>query len=199
MNVDIKQKIFYTTVIVLCFSTLIGYLLPLMSIDINIFDRVSQKRDISIKNIFTLRNESESPLNMTDLSGFTSGNGIISNITEKIINIISLYLAALIMIIAIIVTTILNKLKKASIVILMLSLAFYINIGIMASKLASDITTALEQQLGFLAIFYNFSDMINIKLGKGYWLTVTSICFLIITMALNVFIFKQNRYRKKAS
>ena len=140
MQTDRKQKAIYITLLVLCAAALIGYFLPLMSIEIDVFDRVSQSKDISIGNIFSLRNEADSPFGGIDssesvFSGLLDGNEGMANITGKLMTSMGLYLIALLLLIIVLALSSFNKFKKTSIALLVVSFSFYVYIGSIVANL----------------------------------------------------------------
>lgn len=192
MQADTKQIIFRVIAVVLCLIALAGYLMPLMSMNIDVFDRVSQSMDISIGNILSLRNEADSPFGGIDsadsvFSGLLGNNEGMTSITGNLMTSMGLYLATLALLIIILVFSILNKLKKTSIAILTVSLSFYVYIGFTVSNLASDIIGALEERLGFFAMLFDLSEMINVVLGNGYWITLIAICCAVLAKIVHFY------------
>jgi len=184
-----KEKVFRCVLLALCLIALIGYFMPMMSMEINVFDRVGQSVDISLRNIRTLGGDSDSPLGRVDspdsvLSGFIGGNEDMPEVATSLRNAMVLYLLTLILLVILGVLIAINKLKKTSIVLLVISLAFYTYIGNTVSGLGIDIISSLEQRLGFFAFLFNLSEMINVTLGSGYWLTIITIgCMLLVSIA----------------
>jgi hypothetical protein len=187
-----KQRIIYAILLALCLTALAGYLMPLMSINIDVFDRVSQSMDISIGNILSIRSDADSPFGGIDssesvFSGMLGGGEGMSEITGKLMISIGLYLVAFILLLVVLVFSEINKLKKTSIAILALSLSFYVYIGFTVSNLAADIIGMLEQRLGFFAMLFNLSEMITVSLGNGYWITLAAICCMVLVKLVQIF------------
>jgi len=186
MRIKIKQKIIYASILLLCITALVGHLLPLMSINIDVFDRVSQSTDISIGNIMSIRNDADSPLGGIDapdsvFSGLLGGDEGMDGVAGKMMTTMGLYLVSLVLLIFVLVLSILNKFRKTSIAVLAVSLSAYVYIGFTVSNLAADIIGTLEQRLGFFAMLFNLSEMITIVLGNGYWLTISAItCMMLV-------------------
>ena len=197
MQANMKAKIFRFALVALCLIALLGYMMPMMSMEINVFDRAGQSVDISLRNLRTLGNDSDSPLGGVDspdsvLSGFLGDDEDMPEVANNMRNTMVLYIVTLVLLVALLVLFAINKLKKTSIALLTVSLAFYIYIGNTVSGLAVDIISSLEQRLGFFAFLFNLSEMINVSLGIGYWLTIITIgCMLFVSVA-NLLLSKGN-------
>jgi len=164
--------------------------MPMMSMEINVFDMVGQSVDISLRNLRTLGNDSDSPLGGIDssdsvLSGFLGENTDMPDIATSLRNTMVLYLLSLILLVVLLVLLVINKLKIASIVLLAIALAFYIYIGNTVSGLAISIISMLEQRLGFFAFLFNLSEMVNVSLGSGYWFTIIAIGSMLLVSVAN--------------
>lgn len=175
-------------VIILCIIALIGFILPVVNINIGF---LGYSTDISVLNLTSLFNSDSqfgtrlsgsesSSADMFDLSGRSE---IFTDMGVKLILIIVSYSFTILLLIIILIFTLINKYRKVSNVMTTISFLLYAYVGYAISTLTETLFNSVEEKLGFSVSQFNMSDMIKINIGTGYWLTIFaigSILFFII-------------------
>lgn len=173
---------------VLCFIGLLGYILPFISVNINIL-KYSYSKDVNLFNLFSFFNRSGQAgdkqfgglgSSLADVLGLRD-NDMLTGIAVKFILSVGSYVATLLLLIIVFVCLLTGALKKASTIMLAVSFVLYIYSGYTISKLPAELFDNIESKLGFLGSLLHLSDMVKISLGTGYWVTVIAIgCTLVI-------------------
>jgi len=172
--------------IMLCLIALVGYILPLININMNNISGESTSKDISLLSVFQDPSsilENESILSSDRFAGMAD---VLSNTTRQIKTIMALFAVSLFITIIVLVFIIINKFKAITAIILSGVLFLPIYIGTAISSLSRQFIQSLEQGLGFLASLITLSDFISIKIGVGYFVTIGAIGFLTLLQLLSI-------------
>jgi len=208
MEKNIKNKVIYISLIVLCLIALIGFILPSIIIDV---DMMGNSRSMSL-SMQSFINRPENPFGGSALNASSSGiasrfgdmdlfdfsSDMFGEIRPKMITSVGAYFISLILLIVVLIFTIINKLKKISIFLSAASFALLVYAGntilTIPGPLMDGLMTNIENSLGFLAMFINIADLINfnVVLGNGYWLTLITIGCLIIFKIASLIILKKH-------
>jgi cation transport ATPase len=170
----------------LCLIALVGYILPLININMNNISGESTSKDISLLSVFQDPSsilENESILSSDRFAGMAD---VLSNTTRQIKTIMALFAVSLFITIIVLVFIIINKFKAITAIILSGVLFLPIYIGTAISSLSRQFIQSLEQGLGFLASLITLSDFISIKIGVGYFVTIGAIGFLTLLQLLSI-------------
>lgn len=178
--------------IVLCATALIGFLLPAINISIEFFGN-SRNTSLSVSSFF---NRSESPFGDSDLSqadlfnlsGENMFSDVLADVGTKVATSVGAYFLTLLLLIIFFIFTFLGKLRKSANVMLAVSFALMAYAGTTIISVPETLLTSIESSLGFLARFINISEMFNLTLGNGYWLTIIMIgCTLLVKVILYIY------------
>ncbi len=187
MQQYVKRNFSFLFLIILCFSALIGYLLPLVNIEVNLLGFFSESINFNIFTFLSIFNASDSmfsggPLSEANMLELVDGNGALSNIGSGLAISAGLYLAVFILLIIVLVCLFTKKFKKTTTVMLAISFIFYIYIGYTVSSLPAELSNSLNNSNPFLSLL-NVSDMLNITLRSGYWITIGAIGAMLLMKA----------------
>ena len=112
---------------------------------------------------------------------------IAQNIGDRVVISVLAYIIVLALLIAIIVLSIIDKLKKTKTVLIALAIVFLAYSGFVLMSIPRILFDGLEGSLGFLATFINLPEMLQASLGIGYWVTMISlICLLSERLAFHL-------------
>ena len=205
INID---KLFSIIICIVAAIAVIGFFRPAVNINLDINGNKRQL-SLSMESVF---NRPENPFGNMDsdessgiLSRFSDmdlldfSSETFKDVRATIIRSVGSYLISLILLIIIFILAIIGKLKKVSIILSAISFALLIYAGrtilSVQEPFMNGIVNNIENALGFLASFMNISDllMIEIGLGGGYWLTVITICCMVLLKATRII---QNKLRK---
>jgi len=200
-GISLKLNIIKVSLILLCAAALLGYFKPVINIQISVLG-ISRESNISLT---TVLRRSDSPLGylemgQSDLSGLFGDNDMMADIRGRIMVSAISFVMAFALLLIVIVFTVLGKFSFASII--MLSIAIILNIvaGYTFLTLPGILESSLSNLLGFLAIFLNVPEMIQISLGAGYWITMISVAGLLVMRIFQyVHVYNLNRYNKQKS
>lgn len=181
-----KQKAIYLILIMLCLISFVGHILPLINININNLSGELTSTDLSLFSVFEDSNSLLGSESILASDRFSEVADVLSNNTQKIKTIMISFVVSLFTTIIVFVFVITNKFKAITTIMLIGVLVLLIYTGITISNLCGQLIKSLEQGLGFFASFINISDLISIKIGAGYWVTISSIgCLLLVQLASN--------------
>lgn len=195
---SIKYSKIKAICIALCFMALVGFFLPAINLRMNFLDN---QKSISFstlslldkpESIFDGANLSQE--DMFSISSESMFSDLFMEIRPKLIISIGAYFIALILLIVIIASMFVGKLKKPINVMLVLSLALLVYAGCTILSVTEALFHRLENSLGFLASFINLSDLVKINLGSGYWLTLIMLGCMLLTKIIFYFL---SDYRKE--
>ena len=194
--------------VLLCAAALIGFMFPALNINIDFFGN-SRSVSLGMKSLIDKPGdllgglEPDMPsrfagldfsdlFDLSDLFDF-SGEAF-AGIRAKAIISVGAYFLTVFLIILSLVLIISGKSKKTGAVlstvfiISVISVILFIYAGYtvltIPEPLIEIIGSALESSLGFFAMFINFSDLLSniltLRLGFGYWLTLAALCAALI-------------------
>jgi lysylphosphatidylglycerol synthetase-like protein (DUF2156 family) len=183
---------------VLCVIALIGYTQAAVDVHLSFLD-MTHTSSFSLVSVFggseSLLDRLDLPiqfgLDESDLSGMLAEIHILDIMEDAVRRVVlstTLYIAALILLLAVFVLTFLDKFKLAKIVMLSITLVLYIVAGfaiLSVQEITFDIiSNILEDVFAFFAQFINLSEIIHIELAIGYWITVLALAgmFLLETV-----------------
>jgi len=86
-----------------------------------------------------------------------------------------LYLTTFLLLIAVLIFVLIDKLKKLSFLLHLLSIGLFIYSGRTMLSVPEIIFERIENLLGFFAMFINIRGMLQMSLGAGYWVTLVCI------------------------
>lgn len=183
-----KIGIYKLCIVFLCIVALAGYFLPAMHINFSILT-IERSASLSLRTAF---DNAASPLGDFDLAGtdFSSlfdDSGIMEAVRNRVVISVVSYFGALICLLAVLIFAVLGRFKVARVALLVAALALHIMAGrvvLTVPELANAaLVTAVENLLGFFAMFINVSDAIGVALGGGYWVTLVVLAGLVLVEA----------------
>jgi len=169
---------------------LTAYFLPAVHLTFTIFT-IERGTSFSLATFF---DSDEGSFNLdlsgTDFSTFISDSDVVSDIGLRVGFGVGAYFTALLMVAAVFVLVLFNRLERGCILLVALSLGLYAAAGrviLSVEALANrTLNEAVERLLGFFARFIPISDMIGIRLGWGYWLTLAAMGALLVSQVTYV-------------
>ncbi|MCL2500249.1 MAG: hypothetical protein FWE90_07920 [Defluviitaleaceae bacterium] len=173
-----------------CVFIFIAYFLPAVHLTFTILT-IERGTSFSLATFF---DSGEGSFNLdlsgTDFSTFINDSDVVSDISLRVGFGVGAYFTALLMVAAVFVFVLLNRLGRGRILLAALSLGLYAAAGrviLSVEALANrTLNEAVERLLGFFARFIPISDMIGIRLGWGYWLTLTAMGALFVSQVTYV-------------
>jgi len=166
--------------IVLCLAALAGYFFPAVRIEFSILG-FSQTVTFNVTSFF---NRPDNPFGGLDGAGL-SGISLPDALGEAFAGIVfnaaaatAAYLASMVVLTVLLVCLLAGKAKRArtampAAAVGLLAFAGY-TAATLTESLVNAVQSALEGTLGFFALFIDFTDMITLTLGGGYWLTLAA-------------------------
>jgi para-nitrobenzyl esterase len=186
-------------IIVMCIIAIFAYFLPSINLGIS-FRGLSSNSALSLTTIF---DSSNNPFSGLDMSGGEDElmpvdiSEIMGTIIVRLVLPIIAYTATLIMLIITLIYTILNKFNLARTVMFCISIVIYFIAGLTITGTPQSLSDSMAGILGPFANFLNISQMFNITLGMGFWLTIITLGGLIFTVMMAKFNFKNPLTVKK--
>ena len=174
-----------TALVITCILAIIGFFIPTITLQLS-FLGINRTINMSLATLF----ESESPFGeggfaASDLADLFGEIDFMDEIRGVIIRSAIAYSIVLILIVIVLITTLIGKLKRVNMVILTLSILLFIYAGRSILTVPDILFDGLDALLGFLALFISFRDMLTLSLGNGYWITLATMCIgLFITLII---------------
>lgn len=164
------------TLTALCLVAIFAFFIPAMHVEIN-FLGASTTSAFSMASFI---DQPENPLGAIDLPelqqrdvfDLSDGSSPFALVARRVAAAVGAYIGAALLLVAALICTVLNRLNKASAVLLIIAcglLAYGGNAMLAVPGLMQD---ALLDLLGFLAMFIDLSNLIGISLGGGFWLGI---------------------------
>jgi hypothetical protein len=175
--------------------------LPAININIEFLGN-SRDMSLSVKTLFENSNSrfggsDFSQADMFNLSGSNMFENLISDVRGKLITSVGAYFVTLLLLIISLVFIIIGKFKIAVMSITAIGIALLAYAGNTILSVTEIIISSLEGSLGILALFINLSNMLQITLGGGYWLTIITLGGLLLATEGNFvygkFLLKQTK------
>ena len=188
-------------IMALCIVALAGFFLPVINVHLSFLE----EEHTSGISLITALDRSESLLDRLDLSGQFDMDeteflqtldeihfvDIMEDAVRAVTFSASSYIVVLILLFAVFVLAFMGKFALLKIVMLAISLVLLIIAGaviVTVPELAVDILhDIMEETVEIFAAFMDISEIIQVKIGVGYWITLCPIAVMLLTETLKYF------------
>ena len=167
-------------IIGLCLVGVVGFFLPAIHVGFSVFF-IEGSTSFSLATIFENR-EDDDPFN---LDHFDPDNfELVTNVAGRAVFSIMAYFAAGAALLTVAILAILNRFNLAKIICLVAAFLLYVAAGRMALTLPDliniEIKAIAQNMLGILAAFIDLSQTVTLRLGAGFWLTLTALTGMLL-------------------
>ena len=168
-------------IMILCFVAFFGFSRPAIRVSMSF---LGTTRTVSL-SLATVFEGFENPLNklnsgQSDLSDMVGGDDIIGNVMGRVILSVALYFITSVLVLLIYIVTVMGKLNKTKMVVLALAFSLMILAGFVILTVPGIIANTLADRMGFLALFIEVTELLNIGLGFGYWIILSALAGMLL-------------------
>ena len=187
LNVFIKKrKIEVITRIIVFVSTLAaitGCLMPMITININILGKNLYSKSVGILSLIN-KDNTGGIIGKTNPIGLQNMDGIGKNILNVITPPVSLYLAAILLVIIVMISTMINKLCRLRILLCIAALVIEVYLISIMQDLPSKIMSSVS--INKISGTIDWTKFLEINVGIGHWIMLVAIIIMTIsTIILN--------------
>jgi len=182
----------------LCAVAAFGYSRPAINVNLS-FLGTTRTTSFSLATIFE---DSESPLDnlnvgQSDLSEMMGDDSIMEDVMGRVVLSVGAYLVSFVLLLAIFIIALFEKLRKTKIVMLTLALSLVIVSGVTILTVPGIMADILSARMGLLALFINVGELLSISLGTGYWMILTALAIMLL-VEVSAFSIKLSKRTDKA-
>jgi len=176
--------------VALCLVALIAFLIPAISLETS-FMGMSTNTTFGIATIFDSQDNPFAGMDMPgiqqrdmrDFLDLFGDDNPFADVGTRLVISVGAYFITAVLLVVFLICTLLGKLTRVSTVLLVIGFALFVYAGYMISTVPEHMQAAFANLLGFLAMFIDISNIINISLGIGYWLTLVMMgCMVLIKL-----------------
>ncbi len=151
----------------------LGYLLPLLSIDVELFV-VDYHKKISAGNLvsfFSEKSQLGDTLLKTDLLNLVDAQGHLTASAKLLIAACVAYFLTLLLALLLLALALADKLRRLRAALAVVGLALMIFAGLVVADKTTALFQSASEKLGIIGQIIDITALVQIQLGGGFWLT----------------------------
>jgi hypothetical protein len=157
----------------LCVIALVGFFLPAIQVEMS-FLGSARTSNFSLATVFE---DSDSPFEgmdfaQSDLADRFGDNDMMADVGSRVALSVAFYLITFVLVLCVLAFTGLGRLPRLTAAVIVCGAVLFFVAGRVILTVPGILLEGLENRMGFLALFIDFSEMLTISLGAGYRLTM---------------------------